>query len=457
MSQLSEGKGVEIPVYDWLSKMGWTPRTSADLKVHNRPLSNPLIEGILIERVSKINGVSLADAKRAVDILKNTFANPSNITANEEFLDLLCSGVNLTIEGEDRTLKLIDFDNIWNNDFTVTRQYHVQGIDLVKPDLVCMVNGIPLIPFEAKQRAQQNSNWLKGVGDLGLYESKIPKMIVCNLFGVACNGRLAKFGVPGASSSYFAEWKDLSVDTTAINPLLDGAQMLCPVKPDKDGSFDAGHQFSLMDTIRSYLRNGAVGGVPDGLQFIILSHDTSLEKYFDRLNGTLEWHHQKLQGMPPRGRVMVSARQADRLKAQAQQYLNAGQIDIGEPFVRQYLEYKLGQVITRLGVLVPPDYATRGDKRTLSTYMDAITGAVGLYQAAGRCVLTRQQISDLQTRHASAIMSNYVSHYEGGVGTPFNAYALLGVLQSVDDLAACFVWTDPSDGQMKYYRALDRQ
>jgi type I restriction enzyme R subunit len=235
MSKLSESKGVEIPVYGWLGKMGWTPRTSAELRVYNRPLSNPLIEGILIERVSKINIVSLTDAKRAVDILKNTFANPSVITANEDFLDLLCSGVNLTIEGEDRTLKLIDFENVWNNDFTVTRQYHVQGTDLVKPDLVCLVNGIPLIPFEAKQRAQQNSNWLKGVNDLSLYESKIPRMMVCNLFGVACNGRLAKFGVPGSSSSYFAEWRDLSVDMTPGNPLLTPGQTPCPVAPDKDG------------------------------------------------------------------------------------------------------------------------------------------------------------------------------------------------------------------------------
>lgn len=229
------------------------------------------------------------------------------------------------------------------------------------------------------------------------------------------------------------------------------------VLDDVTSSFDAGHQFSLMDTIRGYLRNGATGGVPDGLQFMILSHDTSLEKYFDRLGNTTEWHHQKLQGMPPKGRVMVSAQQADRLKAQAQQYLNTGSVELGEPFVRQYLEYKLGQIITRLGVLVPPDYATRGDKRTLSTYMDAITGAVELYQAAGRSILTAQQVADLQNRHATAITSNYVSHYESGAGTPFNAYALLGVLQSVDDLAACFMWTDPSDGRTKYYRGLDRQ
>lgn len=229
------------------------------------------------------------------------------------------------------------------------------------------------------------------------------------------------------------------------------------VLDDVTSSFDAGHQFSLMDTIRTKLRFGAPNGLPGGLQFIILSHDTSLEKYFDRLNGTTEWHHQKLQGMPPRGRLMIAAQQADRLKAQAEQYLNAGQVDIGEPIVRQYLEYKLGQIITRLEVPVPPDYATRGDKRTLSTYVDAITSAVSLYQAAGRCVLSAQQIADLQNHHGPSIMANYVNHYETGAGNPFNAYALLGVLQSVDALADCFCMSDPVTNQRRYYRRLDRQ
>ena len=230
------------------------------------------------------------------------------------------------------------------------------------------------------------------------------------------------------------------------------------VLDDVTSSFDAGHQFSLMDTIRTKLRYGAANGLPGGLQFIILSHDTSLEKYFDRLNGTTEWHHQKLQGMPPRGRLMIAAQQANRLKAQAEQYLNAGQIDIGEPFVRQYLEYKLGQIITRLEIPVPPDYATRGDRRTLSTYIDAITAAVDLYHAAGRCVLTPQQIADLRNHHVPSIMANYVSHYETGAGNPFNAYALLGVLQSVDQLADCFRVIDPATNQpTQYYRRLDRR
>ena len=195
----------------------------------------------------------------------------------------------------------------------------------------------------------------------------------------------------------------------------------------------------------------------DGLQFIILSHDSALEKYFDKQNGTSDWSHQKLQGMPPMGRVMISAQEADRLKLQAQNFLNTGQVDLGSPYVRQYLEYKLGHIISKLQIPVPPDYVTRGDNRTVSTYLTAIVDMIELYQAAGKCVLTPQQIADLKNTHAPAIVANYVSHYETGTGAPIGAYALLGVLQSIDDLADCFTYMDASQmpSAKKYCRRLD--
>lgn len=228
------------------------------------------------------------------------------------------------------------------------------------------------------------------------------------------------------------------------------------VLDDITSSFDAGHQFNLMEGIRSKLQQPTN---PKGLQFVILSHDVTLEKYFDTLSSTIDWRHQKLQGMPPVGRVMISAQEADRLKADALVYLNAGQTDIGAPLVRQYLEYKLGQIISRLQVPVPPDYATRGDRRTLSTYMTAIIGAVQLYQKANICVLTAQQIADLNARHGPTILSNFVSHYETNAGVPFNAYVLIGVLQSVDDLANCFTYTDNTQvpAITKFYQRLDRR
>lgn len=228
------------------------------------------------------------------------------------------------------------------------------------------------------------------------------------------------------------------------------------VLDDVTSSFDAGHQFGLMEALRSQLRYSDAN--PDeSLQFIVLSHDTSLEKYFDKLNNTSDWHHQKLQGMPPKGRLMASAQEADRLKNRANHYLDAGNTDDGAPYVRQYLEYKLGQIISKLEVPVPPDYANRGDKRTLSTYLGAIEKAVDLYVAANLCVLEPQQVADIKNTHVPTLVANFVSHYETGAGAPFNAYALKGVLERVDDLADCFRFTDPASGARKLYRRLDKK
>jgi type I restriction enzyme R subunit len=50
MGNLSELKGVEKPVTEWLTKMGWSFKSNEDLKVHNRTFSNPA--GADLESVS---------------------------------------------------------------------------------------------------------------------------------------------------------------------------------------------------------------------------------------------------------------------------------------------------------------------------------------------------------------------------------------------------------------------
>ena len=97
----------------------------------------------------------------------------------------------------------------------------------------------------------------------------------------------------------------------------------------------------------------------NGLQFIILSHDGLLEKYFDRLGGTTGWHHNKLQGSPPMGAILHQAQGADRLKTTIASLLSAGQVSQAEPLIRQYLEYMLQQIIRRVDVPVPIDFAIR--------------------------------------------------------------------------------------------------
>ncbi|MFH1555496.1 MAG: hypothetical protein ABII76_11600, partial [Pseudomonadota bacterium] len=225
---------------------------------------------------------------------------------------------------------------------------------------------------------------------------------------------------------------------------------------DITSSFDGGHQFALMEALRLSLQYPAN---PDGLQFVVLSHDTLLEKYFDRTASTATgWSHQKLQGAAPTGKVFTNNQQAGRLRTLAQQQLQAGMLETGAPLVRQYLEFQLGQIISKVSIPVPIDYAIKSDNRTVGNALDAIQHAVDLYKRAGTLILDAQQVTDLNGMHVPAIIANYVSHYETGAGGPIVANVLLGVLQSVDDMAECFRYTPGGPNpQRKWYRTLEKK
>ena len=233
MSKLHEQKPVEAKVTEWLSKMGWTLQSSDDLKPYNRLQMNAVIESILVEKVMALNDIKEKTAVAAVDLLLNNLRNPSPIEGNENFLNQLVDGVTMTIDKEDRTIRFINFEDIWQNSFIVTNQYTVQQ---VRVDICLLVNGIPLVPIEAKQCARRGTNWLEGVRQFDTYDRRSDKLFMAHLFGVACNGRLCKYGIPGASASYFNEWKDSVIANRYPNPILDPENDLCRTyKDEEDG------------------------------------------------------------------------------------------------------------------------------------------------------------------------------------------------------------------------------
>jgi type I restriction enzyme R subunit len=237
MGKLSELKGVEKPVTEWLSKMGWTFQQNEDLKVYARPFGNPILEPLLLEKICELNEIPEVIGRSVMELLISNLTNPNPLSGNENFLEKLVHGVTLTVDGEDRDFKFIDFENIWDNSFIVTNQYWVQGLELVKTDIVLLVNGIPIVPIEAKQRARKGTNWLEGVKQFSTYQMRSDKLFICHAFGVACNGRITKYGIPGASASYFNEWKDTILDTTQDNPILDDKNSLCKTYLDEDTGY----------------------------------------------------------------------------------------------------------------------------------------------------------------------------------------------------------------------------
>lgn len=225
------------------------------------------------------------------------------------------------------------------------------------------------------------------------------------------------------------------------------------VLDDITSSFDAGHQWLLMEAIRVSLQQPSN---PSGLQFIILSHDGLLAKYFDKLGSTSGWHHQKLQGMPPIGAVISQVQDADRLKTTALRLLGAGQTAEALPLLRQYLEFKLLQIITKVSIPVPLDFAIKDHQKMVSNCLDAIQAAINLHKRAGDLVLTATQQRDMDTIHVPSFVGNWITHYETGSGTSVSAAVLSSIINTVDAFTECFRYDDASSGTpvRRWYRSL---
>jgi hypothetical protein len=204
---------------------------------------------------------------------------------------------------------------------------------------------------------------------------------------------------------------------------------------DVTSSFDAGHQFHLMELLRTRIGTPAN---PNGLQVIILSHDGLLEKYFDAIATQTSWNHQKLHGLPPIGVVHTDRQGVDRIRDRAMEFLNSGNVASAEPLVRQYLEFSLLRVIKTIGINVPLDFAIRDDKKMVGNCLDAVKVAIDLHGKAGCLVLSQTQIDDLANIHCPAIIANWVSHYSTGVSASILPSIYVKAISVMDQFSDCF-------------------
>lgn len=219
---------------------------------------------------------------------------------------------------------------------------------------------------------------------------------------------------------------------------------------DVTSSFDSGHQLLLMKVIREKFARPAD---PSGPEVIILSHDTALEKFFNTSANEGGWWHQRIEGTA-RTAILPQSGAVNKVRDSTLALLDAGNVTDAGPRIRLYLEYKLTEVITRLGIPVPPTIAFHEDKHLASNLIGAIKEQVKLQAAAATIVLDQSQQQGLTTSIAT-IVGNYLSHWSTGQAQAFSAPMLKGVMSAIDDFAKCFQFEDPpGSGQFRYYRSL---
>jgi len=189
-----------------------------------RDYRDPLYEDVLEMALRRINkGVSaygineLLKAVRQID-------GANLLQKNEVFMNYLQNGVavedkspslrspegeNSHAGGEYRTVlcRLIDFDNIDNNDFRVVNQWSVEEYEKKRPDIVVFVNGLPLVVIELKSPSNVTVGEDDAYNQIKKYQKVIPCLFAYNCFNVLSDMLHSRVGTLTSSKERYMEWK----------------------------------------------------------------------------------------------------------------------------------------------------------------------------------------------------------------------------------------------------------
>jgi type I restriction enzyme R subunit len=205
---------VEDFVIKELEKLGWNYVDPVEMGARRRDdFEEPLIVGDLKETLRRINKAELTEADLEF-IIVTLRTIPANIDGIRRFLDVLRNGllVPLQKEKKERVIKLIDFENLENNEFVVANQYRVEGIKgNIRADIVLIVNGIPLALIEAKNPTTERVDWTDAYEQIKRYEEQVPELFKYVQFSIATDGIDTKY-FPNAfleeGKDFLNVWKD---------------------------------------------------------------------------------------------------------------------------------------------------------------------------------------------------------------------------------------------------------
>lgn len=183
----------------------------------------PVMRAFLAKQTFSFAGKQHSLSEAAIDKVMHELNPAMNLglkAANEKIYNALMYGVGVTefIDGKKAspTIKLIDWHNIDNNQFHFTEELVVQNAEGTGnriPDIVCFVNGLPLVVIEAKRpdsnkegkstNAEAISQHIRNQG-----QAEIPHLYAYSQLLLAVNGHEGLYATCGTPEKFWAKWKE---------------------------------------------------------------------------------------------------------------------------------------------------------------------------------------------------------------------------------------------------------
>lgn len=132
------------------------------------------------------------------------------VKANEEFFKWMCGEKTMPFGENNRhvPIKLIDFEDVLNNTYLATNQYRVHSRETKIPDIVLLINGLPVVIGEAKTPIRPSVSWLDGAHEIhDIYENAVPQLFVSNILSFATEGKTFYYGGVRTPLEFWAPWR----------------------------------------------------------------------------------------------------------------------------------------------------------------------------------------------------------------------------------------------------------
>ena len=184
------------------------------------------------------------------------------VKANEEFFKWLSGEKTMPFGDNNRhvPVRLLDFDDLANNRYVVTNQFRIHHRETKIPDVVLLINGIPVVVGEAKTPIRPSVSWLDGAHEIHtVYENAVPQLFVPNILSFATEGKELFYGAIRCPLEYWAPWR-LESDSGDIAKSLGlaeiGKELTDLLKPER--LLDILRNFSLFTTNKKKQRSKVI-------------------------------------------------------------------------------------------------------------------------------------------------------------------------------------------------------
>ncbi|NQV93358.1 type I restriction endonuclease subunit R [Candidatus Kaiserbacteria bacterium] len=205
---------IEKWVIELLEKEGYVYLSPQEQEVERPDLKEVILKGRLEQAVARLNSNISPEARE--EAIKRVFnLVPQHLVeSNETFQTMLTDGVSVEVPAEQggtrgEIVHLVDFENPTNNDLIVTNQFTIPYDHTSKrPDVVLLINGLPLAVIELKNPADENATVHKAFTQLQNYKDAVPQLFVYNGILIASDGLDGRVGSLTAPWERFYLWRE---------------------------------------------------------------------------------------------------------------------------------------------------------------------------------------------------------------------------------------------------------